>query len=580
MLLLRFNCPDPSCDVACRNWSALKAHVKTAHHRYLCSLCTQHKKVFTHEHILYTSRELTTHFATGDPIKDISLTGFTGHPKCKFCNQSFYSLDEFTQHNREKHERCHVCDRISSHSGLQDAQPRYFVNYDELWRHFQMEHYPCGAPECLEQKFVVFESEIDLKAHIMEVHMGRASKAELRDMRRVEVNFQYNTPGSGVGRRRREEERPAGDVDISTLPRDEQAYYRIQQAQREMASRQIGNITIPPVRPRAAGDVFPPLAAASAAPTTETSTVPVRRPVDNFPPLGGTRSAPPTAAPAPQPPTSRLPPEVAARHAAVLEKAAQLLNNDPEKITQFKSQVSSFRRSDSTPTELIDTLWDIFNAPRDEFSKLITSTADLFDYDAKEKRTELLGAWHDWKVQVVPHFFFANRQMQAADSAASSGFLPQPSQRSRILLLKSSAKGRPSANTQSAQNVWNRIEAVAASRPVPSALVTQRLGAMHLNPTTRPAVPWTGTSTPAPRPSTVVRQPQPQRTVRNTSIDDFPLLPASKPRERVTLNAAAIQPRSVAGWAAPAESSNVPETTEVMKGKSKKKGKTILFHVG
>jgi len=35
LLLLRFNCPDPSCDVACKNWSALKGHVKATHHRYL-----------------------------------------------------------------------------------------------------------------------------------------------------------------------------------------------------------------------------------------------------------------------------------------------------------------------------------------------------------------------------------------------------------------------------------------------------------------------------------------------------------------------------------------------------------------
>ena len=238
------------------------------------SLCTQHKKVFTHEHILYTSRELTTHFATGDPIKDISLTGFTGHPKCKFCNQSFYSFDEFTQHNREKHERCHVCDRINSHRGLPDAKPRYFVNYDELWKHFQSEHFPCGAPECLEQKFVVFESEIDLKAHIMEVHMGRASKAELRDMRRVEVNFQYHAPPGLGGRRRREEDRPTREVDISSLPRDEQAYFRIQQAQREMASRQIGNVSIPPVRPRGTVNNFPPLSPGAAP--AEVSTTRVR----------------------------------------------------------------------------------------------------------------------------------------------------------------------------------------------------------------------------------------------------------------------------------------------------------------
>ena len=108
---------------------------------------------------------------------------------------------------------------------------------------------------------MVFESDIDLKAHVMEVHMGHASKAELRDMRRVEVNFQYHAPGRGRGRR--EEERTARDVDISTLRRDEQAYFRIQQAQREQASRQIGNIIIPPVRPRAPGN-FPPLSPGAA----------------------------------------------------------------------------------------------------------------------------------------------------------------------------------------------------------------------------------------------------------------------------------------------------------------------------
>jgi len=412
MVLLRFNCPDPSCDVACRNWSALRGHVKTAHHRYLwyhysspplisgilltglSSLCTQHKKVFTHEHILYTSRELSTHFATGDPIKDISLTGFTGHPKCKFCNQSFYSLDEFTQHSREKHERCHVCDRINARRGLPDAQPRYFIDYPELWKHFQEEHYPCGALECLEQKFVVFESEIDLKAHVMEVHMGKASKAELRDMRRVEVNFQYGTSGAGNRRGRRDESEQTGgrEVDISTLPRDEQAYFRIQQAQREMASRQIGNVTIPPVRPR---EQFPPLSPTLPGPSVERPG-PVRPPVDSFPPLSGARS--PIIRPAT--PVSNFPPEVAARHSTVLEKAKKLLNNDTEKLSQFKAQVSAFRRSESTATELIDGLWDTFNAKLDDFAKLITSTADLFDYDAKPKRTELLGAWNDWKIQV------------------------------------------------------------------------------------------------------------------------------------------------------------------------------------
>lgn len=32
MILLRFNCPDPNCDVACANgWGELKRHVKSKH---------------------------------------------------------------------------------------------------------------------------------------------------------------------------------------------------------------------------------------------------------------------------------------------------------------------------------------------------------------------------------------------------------------------------------------------------------------------------------------------------------------------------------------------------------------------
>lgn len=591
IILLRFNCPDPLCDVACRNWSALKAHVKAAHHRYLwhlplivlanpSSLCTQYKKVFSHEHILYTSRELSTHFATGDPVKDVSLTGFTGHPKCKSCNQSFYSLDEFTQHNREKHERCHVCDRVNSHRGVSDTQPRYFINYDELWKHFSSDHFPCGAPECLEQRFVVFESEIDLKAHIMEAHMGRASKAELRDMRRVEANFQYSTlPG---GRRRRDDDRLTREVDISSLPRDEQAYFRIQQAQREMASRQIGNITIPPVRPRDGVDRFPPLSS-SAPSSSSTLAAPARSSVDNFPPLGGARTSSTPAQPQHSAP-SNLPPEVAARHAAVLERAGALLNNDAEKLAQFKSQVSAFRHSEITANELMDRLWDIFNAKLDEFGKLITSTADLFDYDAKSRRTELLGAWNDWKIQVIYTCLGDTYgQMQEANSAASTGSLPQNAQRARILTIKSAAKNRPSTSTQS---VWNRIEAVAASKPVPSPPIPQRLNALNLSSATRATVPWTSASTssaPAPRLTTVRPSPS-QAPGRTASLEEFPSLPTSKPRERIVLNAAHAPARPVASWGSDSRTrtrnDNVQETSEAAKGKGKKKGKTVLFHVG
>lgn len=181
--------------------------------------------------------------------------------------------------------------------------------------------------------------------------------------------------------------------------------------------------------------------------------------------------------------------------------------------------------------------------------------------------------------------------MQEENSAAWNGFLPQQGQRSRILALKSSAKGRQAASTQS---VWNRIEAVAASRPVPSSSstssVTQRLGTMNItsNSSARGPVPWTSSTphTASPRPAPVIRQAQPsvrpQQTVR---MEEFPSLPTVKTRERVVLNAAAGPARPVASWgadsrSAPANDVSVTQTAEVAKGKGKKKGKTVLFHVG
>jgi hypothetical protein len=35
VLLLRYNCPDPNCDVACLGWPDLHRHVKAAHHKFM-----------------------------------------------------------------------------------------------------------------------------------------------------------------------------------------------------------------------------------------------------------------------------------------------------------------------------------------------------------------------------------------------------------------------------------------------------------------------------------------------------------------------------------------------------------------
>ncbi|KAI8897057.1 hypothetical protein BC833DRAFT_527513 [Globomyces pollinis-pini] len=155
MVLLSFNCPDPECSTVCGGgWADLTNHVKKAHKSLLCQLCIKYKKVFTHESIMFSSEELRKHNKVGDPDAD----GFIGHPECGFCHVRYYSHDELYDHCREAHEQCFLCMRV----GIQN---QYYTNYEALEEHFGTEHFRCLESKCLEQKFVVFATEIDLHGH-------------------------------------------------------------------------------------------------------------------------------------------------------------------------------------------------------------------------------------------------------------------------------------------------------------------------------------------------------------------------------------------------------------------------------
>ena len=99
VLLLRYNCPDATCDVACMGWPDLHRHVRSAHQRVMCDLCTRNKKIFTHEHQLFTQNELRKHEKFGDDNPGaVDQSGFKGHPECGFCRKRFYGDDELYTH--------------------------------------------------------------------------------------------------------------------------------------------------------------------------------------------------------------------------------------------------------------------------------------------------------------------------------------------------------------------------------------------------------------------------------------------------------------------------------------------------
>lgn len=82
--------------------------------------------------------------------------------------------------------------------------------------HFTQAHFACTNFACQAQKFVVFGSALDLKAHQVEVHGTEMSSRDKKDARRVEADFAFdNAMGSSrrsrLAREREQEPPPASN---------------------------------------------------------------------------------------------------------------------------------------------------------------------------------------------------------------------------------------------------------------------------------------------------------------------------------------------------------------------------------
>ncbi|CUS14537.1 unnamed protein product [Tuber aestivum] len=548
-LLLRYNCPDSSCDHACRGWVDLHRHVRAAHKRVLwypepstrliraltnrSGLCSQNKKVFTHEHTLFTTQELHKHEHVGDdqPGSE-NQSGFKGHPECDFCRQRFYSSDELYIHCRESHERCFLCDRTNL-----GTQQQYYVNYDSLVAHFTEDHFMCGEQECLDKKFVVFDSEMDLKAHQLEVHPSLFSKGALRDARRIDMRtledrsyHSQNRRGGGHGRGRMEIEEPIRTE--QQMNRAELAYHRtlaVQSAQSTTPRMFGGQLTEPPpvIRPSAQetarAATQPPLSITRASTQVDGTSVPTPRPPPRpadtstpetaFPPLAvlGTQAEPSPGMRGPVIDHNRR-----AHHAAVIERAAILLRHKQSKLDSFKGLVSSYHQGKISAGELVELFWSLFDVKAPDLGKLIKELADLYEDEAR--RQGLLNAWNNWKAANGDYPPFSG----ASPSGASSS-TPTQASSSRVLKLKSSTS-HSARSTTARQGAWG---SAAATPPPPPPLQFQ--------PTSHaPPLPRNRSSPGAHAPTSWVAPSGSSSSALPSNIsvtrrEDFPSLPIKPP---------------------------------------------------
>ncbi|ODA82488.1 hypothetical protein RJ55_00995 [Drechmeria coniospora] len=550
VLLLRYNCPDASCDVAGLGWPDLHRHVKSAHKKRMCDLCTRNKKVFTHEHELFSDKELEKHMRHGDDKPGTAeQTGFKGHPLCGFCGERFYDDDKLYEHCRMKHERCFLCDRRDS------REPHYYRDYHALEEHFKKDHFLCANGECLEKKFIVFESEIDLQAHQLSEHGGRTAGREARlvDISSFDIrqSYQQERRGGGGGREPRDGDGRGGrgrgggrgrDPNEDVVPltsaqplrRDEIAFQRqmaIHSAQ-SVSNRTFGGQLTASTPAQAAALSRQGSASNTPRATTPRATKPKAPTPRASTPNAGQSSAAGQLASLSLNDTSNMSAEERARlvrHNSVVERAANLLGNDRSKVSQFRDHVSAYRQGSFTAPQLIDAFFVLFaDVSSNALGTLVREVADLFE--DKSKADSLRKAWQDWRAINEDYPSLPDLSGMHGTTTSSSGWSMVSSSNpalskaapSRVLKLKNSTKsgGGPAPVTQTGPPGW---AAPPTTRPSPSpAFPSLPASGSSSADTSRPS--WVGSSSSSAQPS----QPR-TATGRGSarSADAFPALPAA-----------------------------------------------------
>ncbi|KIJ59677.1 hypothetical protein HYDPIDRAFT_100159 [Hydnomerulius pinastri MD-312] len=489
LILLRFNCPDVECDYTASGWGDLKLHVRAMHGKMLCDLCIRFKKVFAHEHALYPPNMLPLHLpsmphrSNKQALKEPIEGGI--HPLCAFCRECFFSDDELFVHMRERHEECFICKR-------NEVRDQYFQNYESLEQHFAQAHFACTNPSCQAQKFVVFGSALDLKAHQVEVHGADMSSRDKRDARRVQAEFEFDdTGGNRRGRRDR------GDREREPPPlQNQNTTHAVPRGVVRRREGFGGHIT-----------------AESGGNQTVQSSGPSRRA-------------------SPSPPRGDVDPIVAERHAAFIARLQAAAPNPNSAVPAVKAAIRGYRTNELSARDLISTVWNILDNNLDDTASIINGVVDILDED--EKKSDLLASWNGFKIEQRHQF------PDLVPTAVGSGYAGIAS--GRVLNAKHVTATRSSQ--QSSRQVWDRVAQAASSsslRPVPGTSSASRpaerfpaLAGPSNSGFRQPQrnTPWASSSSTGARPSSSIPTPALKKASTATSKPPplsaaaFPELPA------------------------------------------------------
>lgn len=421
VLLLRYNCPDPNCEVACTGWKDYKAHIRRDHHRLVCQLCISNKKIFAHEHTLHTEQSLVAHEKAE-------------HRLCEYDRQLFYSDDELFTHMRDRHEQCHICKA----SGSDEERWKYYRDYDMLEKHFRRDHWLCENSQCLQDKFQVFANEMDFKAHQLEKHGNELSTRERREALRIDAGFTYDdgATDAGLSFGGRGGKKGKARAQPSTAPATASAAEASGSNNRDVL--RVSTLASRPHVPGAgpANHEFRRAMFGSGltnAPTPQlVSTDPART-------VAETRS-------------------VEQRHQAYMDQVTAMLGTSESRITSFRHAVRVFNKGESSARDLISTLHSLVG-DLDRCAPLVKGLMELVD-DA-DKTNALREAWDQYRNERTqfPSLTPAGSSVAIAAGTRSAGAGAGAGAGQRRGTLRS----MKNSSAASSSLVWDNVERAASA---------------------------------------------------------------------------------------------------------------------
>jgi hypothetical protein len=512
LLLLKHKCP--ICKSQLNNAQHFKDHVRDAHHKQVCNLCFVHKKQFPIERRLYGTKQLTDHMQRG-MAQEI---GFSGHPECKFCRERFYDGDHLFKHMRDKHEKCHMCEKLNR--GNPEFQPRYFRNYEHLFEHFKDEHYVCTVQSCLDAKFVAFDNDIDLKAHQIEQHPNLyAGKAS----RNIDVAFE--PVRSGNNRRRGF----GGELSTISQPAPQQQQQRNQQ-QPTVVER---------TGPAFSATDFPALGGSSAA--------------------GSSRSGSSTPS-APAAPTSQ---QLQMRR--LNERARNYLGYSMSKFDEFEEMTNKFLRYQIDGKKLVFGYVTLFQGTStSDLELLIEEVAGLMQNSGVKHKLRI--AWDEHKKsKTAPTLRLVPKNKPMINSAWSASSAGSSSGRASGRMDTRSESAFPALGGGSSASS-SRSASASSSRASSSTNLAGRMNGLSISSPGASSSSLASWGAPAPKTT--------KKIVRNEA--DFPALPKAAPKKYGRVNP--VVPPGQWGAASLHSPYEEPENPNTLK--TTKKGKKIVLDLG